>query len=429
MSDVTDDAVTGTLGREPLLRASAYSIMATIVTAGLGYLYWMVATRLVSAEVVGYAAGATSLATGVALATNLGTSGYLVERLPRLEGTPRWRTVFGEAVGATLLVTAVVAVIAELLVAMNAHGGLDSLLVAIPSALAAVALTFTMLLESTFLSARKMHLSVVLGSVMGITKLASLGLALLLGLRLESLLVGWLISLLVSCAIGGLLIFRRLRFGRLWVTLRSPFLYREMPTLLGHHLTSLGGLMVPFLLPTLVVTRLGGESGGFFYTTWMLGSFFFMISPAISNSLFAEGARDLAQLSRKTRRALALVMLLLPVPVVVAVFAGKWLLLLFGPVYADNGRALLAVLAIAALPDAVSNLGVAVLRTVGRLRASAALNVGMGLISLGGAWVVMPHWGITGAGIAWLAAQTLGMLVSVPILVRVLRQKAVLTPA
>jgi Na+-driven multidrug efflux pump len=50
------------------------------------------------------------------------------------------------------------------------------------------------------------------------------------------------------------------------------------------------------------------------------------------------------------------------------------------------------------------------LRVQGRLRAAAALNVGMAIVALGLAWALLPPLGIAGAGWAWLASQVAGCL-------------------
>jgi hypothetical protein len=68
------------------------------------------------------------------------------------------------------------------------------------------------------------------------------------------------------------------------------------------------------------------------------------------------------------------------------------------------------VLAVAAIPDAITNIYVAVLRVRHRLRAAGSLTMGIALITIAGAWIVAPSLKLVGIGIVWLISQTLGSL-------------------
>jgi O-antigen/teichoic acid export membrane protein len=98
--------------------------------------------------------------------------------------------------------------------------------------------------------------------------------------------------------------------------------------------------------------------------------------------------------------------LLLPAMITMALL-GRYVLGVFGPQYAKAGIGLLLVLTLAAIPDAITNIQVAVLRVERRLRAAAILTCSMALVALIGGWALAPE-GITAIGVAWLAAQSLG---------------------
>jgi O-antigen/teichoic acid export membrane protein len=184
--------------------------------------------------------------------------------------------------------------------------------------------------------------------------------------------------------------------------------------LLGQHLTSLGGAMTPLLMPVLVVLRLGVTMNAYFYITWMMGAIFFTVSPSVATALFAEGVRARSDLRRVVPKALRVICVILAPAIVVMIAGGRFVLGLFGTSYAAAGYGLLVLLAISALPDAVSNVAVAVLRVTHRLGYSAALNIGIFVIGMTCAWVLMPMMGILGVGVAWLGVQVLGAIASLP---------------
>jgi O-antigen/teichoic acid export membrane protein len=172
--------------------------------------------------------------------------------------------------------------------------------------------------------------------------------------------------------------------------------------------------VTPVVLPVLVVLRLGVTPNAYFYVTEMLGGVFFMISPSVSVAVFAEGVRTGADLRAVVVKALRVIAALLAPAIVVMVAGGRLILGLFGASYETAGYGLLVLLAIAALPDAVSNVAVSVFRVRRRLAYSSALNLGILVTTLAGAWVLMPPLGIAGVGVAWLGAQSLGALASLP---------------
>jgi O-antigen/teichoic acid export membrane protein len=184
--------------------------------------------------------------------------------------------------------------------------------------------------------------------------------------------------------------------------------------LVGQHLTSVGGQMTPLLLPILVVVRLGAGSNAYFYITWMIGSVFFMVSPAISSALFAESVRTGTSLRSAVVKAFRVTSFLLLPAMLVMIAGGKLILGIFGHAYVSAGYGLLILLAISAMPDAVSNIAVAACRATGRLVYSAAINLGLLVVTATAAWFLMPRLGLFGIGIGWLCAQLLGALASVP---------------
>jgi O-antigen/teichoic acid export membrane protein len=157
-----------------------------------------------------------------------------------------------------------------------------------------------------------------------------------------------------------------------------------------------------------VVARVSAEANAYFYATWMLGAVFFMISPAVATSLFAETAGPDADLRALTLRCLRIVGALVVVPMALYLAGGGLLLRLFGAEYPAQGRLLLVLLTLSVVPDAVTNIAVAVLRATGRIRVAVWLNVLMLASCLVGSWLLLPVLGIAAVGWMWLGAQLAG---------------------
>jgi O-antigen/teichoic acid export membrane protein len=424
---------------DSLVRNSLYIMASTVVTAGLGYLFWVIAAHVFTRPEVGIGGAVISLCSAVALLTYLGSWATLIERLPACERSSEWTAILVGACVATAGVTAVVtAAAAAVLLKSKDYGSFfTSVSPVFVAVVGAAAWTLVNLFSAAFIAARRG------GRLLSIQTLVSAAKVLFVlplaaaGAGAVGLVGAWVASAVLGVCVGGVWLIPRMRLGRRPGHLprrraagtpdgrlgpyrgarhrrpapsAAPFIRR----LLGQHLTGVGGAVTPLVLPILVVFRLGVTLNAYFYITWMLGGVFFMVSPAVAAALFAESVQARSDLRSVVARALRVIGVMLAPALVVMVVGGRLILGLFGASYATAGYGLLILLAISALPDAVSNVAVAVFRVTERLGYSAVLNLGILAVTLVGAWVLMPPLGIGGVGVAWLGAQTLGAIASVP---------------
>jgi O-antigen/teichoic acid export membrane protein len=100
--------------------------------------------------------------------------------------------------------------------------------------------------------------------------------------------------------------------------------------------------------------------------------------------------------------------LTLVVPAVVVIAPGSYLLLsLFGSEYAATGSLLLALLALSAVPNVITQAAVWAARVQRRGALQIAIPATLAVAVIVGTVLLMPSLGVTGAGVAWLGAQTL----------------------
>jgi O-antigen/teichoic acid export membrane protein len=175
----------------------------------------------------------------------------------------------------------------------------------------------------------------------------------------------------------------------------------------GHQLANVGGILVPYILPILVVIRMSTQANAYYFLTWSVGAIFFMVSPAISTALFAEGSHG-ERLRDSVKFSARLIAIVLGPAILITFLFSYQILLIFGPQYAKHGSTLLVLLAFAAIPDAITNIAVSVLRVRKQLSSAAFLNLSMAAIAVGLSWLLLPHFGILAPGIAWTAGQSAG---------------------
>ncbi|TQF06365.1 lipopolysaccharide biosynthesis protein [Kitasatospora acidiphila] len=398
------------------LTVNSLGIMATtVVNAGLGYGYWTLAARIMPSTEVGLGSAATSALVIISLVVHLGAGVGLIARLPQRATAEQWRltvvATLAATTGGTLLVAAVAELPLGLLVAPLGPLTRDPWF-ALWFVLGAAGWTGSGVLDYLFIAERRAGLMLVRNTATAVAKLG--GLAVVAVAVPEAgamgLLLTWSLSGLLGTGAGLLLCHRRVRpLGRVPLRAAGAELVLLARPALGHHAISVAGLVPTYLLPVAVTARLGASANAAFYITWMIGSAIFMISPAVSSALFAEGSHQRGGLRRIALRSLGVTVASIAVPAGVLCAIGHPVLGIFGAGY-RQGYGLLVVLVLSAFPDAVSNVAVATLRVRGLLNRAAALNAVIAAVAVAGTWFSTPPLGILGAGVSWLGAQLVGAL-------------------
>ncbi len=414
---------------DSLVRNSLYLMLTTVETAGLGYVFWIVAARVFSTAQVGIASAVISLCSTVALLTYLGPAAMLVERLHTYRQPRAWKSFLVRMCAATAAVTALLAMVTLPLIAhAKGYGSyFSAATAAVLTVTGAAVWTLVQMCCNAFVAARRADGMFVVQGLVSVFKVLLLVPLCMVGLGAQGIVIAWVASSVVGTAAGAFWLLPRIgpgataaertgqpHEGRARHARPSRRRADYVSHLVGQHLTSVGGQMTPLLLPILVVARLGAGSNAYFYITWMIGSVFFMVSPSISQALFAESVRYDSGLRPAVVKAFRVTSFLLIPAIVVMVLCGRMILAIFGQAYVSAGYELLMLLAISAVPDAVSNVAVAVCRATSRLGYSAAINLGTLFVAVAGAWVLMPRFGLLGVGISWLTAQVLAALACIP---------------
>ncbi len=400
-----------------LHRNSAWIMMATVITSAFGYAYWVAAAHLFSTSQVGLATALVSLMTVTAIVANFGTGPALVQRLPTRTSIEDWSTtmsasLFG-AVGfgaaAAAIVLAALGAISHRLSVVQSDPALALLLVFGTSSWAV-----GLVLDYTFIAERHSRSMSARGAVFAIVKIPLVVapvIALGSGSGATTIFASWVVASAISCLVGIFVMVPALRPGFRIRRAGTATEMRAMSRLLaGNYLITLGNSLPLYLLPVIVLTRLSATANAYFYITWMVGGLFFMISSSVGSSLFAEGSNHPERLIATARSSIRFTTMLLAPAMLLIFVAGEQILSIFGSAYAAHGTHLLWILAVAAIPDAITNIYAPVLRVRHRLRAAAVMTMAMAVGTIIGAWILAPTLKLTGVGAVWLTGQALGSL-------------------
>jgi O-antigen/teichoic acid export membrane protein len=401
---------------DDLVRNSSYMMASTVITSGLGAVFWIAVARTYRPATVGLAAALISAMMLTSTFCMFGMQASLVDRLPRRGGGAETSaTLMAGLAGAGAFAAVGAAVVVYVLPRASAR--FDVLARRPVYAVAFLAGTILMSLSTvfdyTFVAERCAGKMTLRNTVFAAAKLPLVVVPPLLGLAggVAAILGSWVAAAALGVATAVVLLRRLHRGYRPVLSGLAGELRAMAPSLPLQHTITIAAGVSPMVLPLFVSTELSPRANAYFYVSWMVGGLFFIISPAVSWSLFAEARRrDADYVALVKRAALVTTSLLAPLMVGVLLF-GERVLALFGGKYAANGGGLLTILVVSAIPDAVTNLYVTAMRVRGTLVPAVILNVGMAAATLGLAWVLLRPLGIAGAGWAWLAAQSAGSVV------------------
>jgi O-antigen/teichoic acid export membrane protein len=385
-----------------LYRNAIYIISTTILTAALGFFFWMVAARYYTSEEVGLAS--TSISTMMLLAS-IATLGFNISLVRFLPSSDRKM----EMINSCLTISAAFAILvgAVFLLGLDIWASKlqflrDNILFPLLFILVTVVWVSSTIVDTVFISRRMAQYSLVRNSFFGLAKiplpifLASLG--------AFGVFLAWGTSATLALLLGGIFLLRALPEYRIGVMVKRRLLNDMLHYSFWNYIASFFQMAPALALPLLVTNLLSPVKAAYFYIAWMIANLVMTIPSGVSRSLLAEGSNLEAMLVQNTKESIKFSLLLL-IPAIALVFlVGDKLLLLFGSDYSQEGHSLLLVLAISALPFALNTIYVSVKnvrKQVDRVVAIYAI-IALGTFTI--SYYLLPTFGLTGAGIAWIAS-------------------------
>ncbi len=412
-SEWTDRLPTG-LGRQlsanrHLAKGAIAIMMATLIASGAGWIYWVVGSHRWDTSDIG---ASLSLVAALSIIGLVAGQPVTITLLVRLGGAAKPWSVLLRTLLATSLAGLSLALLCLLLLP-HSLAATTTWPVKLMFLVSALVTPTSIVLDGAVLVVRRSALIVARTLVHSIGKLALLGVMALPALAIGgpfAVLVSWTLAQIVAC---GLVVNKsrssfRDRGDELTGNPNEAILLRGLvPQVIG----SLAASLPPQILPLVVVASLGTKSAAWFSITWLVGGLCFMISPAVSQTLLAEGTRSTQELRTSVKAAATLSLALLAVPLFVYVVAGREVLNFFGNNYGRMGGGLLIALAVSSLPDLVTNLAVTVYRIRDRLVHAAVTNLVIAVVAILGTLLAVDHHNLAGIGWSWCVAQSCGVIV------------------
>lgn len=399
--------------RTPLYQNAYLLLLNEIFNAGLGIIFWILAARLYTTEVVGFNSAAISTMTLLAELSFLTFRSVLLRFLPRA-GEHTARLIINAYVVGSLLA----AVFGLGFVAWLGWWQPTHALVSQPAFLAWFALSPVIwalfsLQDNALTGLRRPGWILLENSLYGLLKI---GLMVLLVGPVSS--YGIFASFVVPAALAivpiNLLIFARIVPSHMRRTRAQT---ETMPVRMvvsfaaSDYVGALLNMALNKLLPLIVLGLVGASATAHFFLAWMIAYSVQLVIASMTASLTVEAAADRDHLIGMSRRILHQMMRLVGPAIVALLLAAEPMLGLFGWEYAEEGTVLLRLLTISALPMMITSLYLGFARVQRQLRGTILLQACLMIGVLGLSWWAIPIYGIAGIGLAQVLVQSLAALV------------------
>jgi len=410
----------GAAGRRHLERNALYLMAGTVLTAGVGMVFWVAAARYYPTAEVGRASAVISTATFLGNLSHLNLGNVYARFLPAAGRRTRHLVTRGLLMtgGIGLLVGAGFVLLwqGDVLFASDAEAAFFPLAVAV--------LTVFTVQDFVLLGLRSASWIPIENLAFSIGKLVLL-IALAFVVPEGGLVIAWVVPAAVAVAVVQVLIHRRLLPKRMdgVGADRLPPVRGLVGYASAEFATGVMAHVIPMILPLIILHELGAEENAYFAIPWVINSALNMLTWNIATSFVVEASTDEEQTQALTRRSLRLGLLVGGSGALGLLVFAPLILHVFGGEYASEGVELLRIMALAEPFCIITTVYSGVLRV---RRQAGRVVVVQGFIAASIVTLtvlLIPTMGINGAGVAYLLAEgTAGLVLLIP-LIRSLRHR------
>ncbi len=391
------------LRKEPLYMNSVFMMASTGMVSVSGFFFWIIAAHLYTDTQVGLATAIISVILFIMNLSILGLNYSIIRFLPKAKDK-------NELISTSLLSVSIASALcagifllflpffSEKLVFMH-----ESPVIAIAFFFLTIAVSIDFVTEGIFLAHRSGKYIFLKNLLVSVLKLVLPIFFIPLGAN--GIFIAWALALSSALLISFWVLVKKFNFSP--TRFMNPSKLSQLIKFSSaNYIVGLLGIAPEFILPVLITNAINPQTAAYFYMAFMMANLLYTIPFATTQSLFAEGSHKESSFFINARKASKLIGALLIPGILVFIFFGHYILLLFGKSYSTEGLQFLQLLAISGIPVAFNYMGLTYVNVHRKMKALITINtIGIGAIIL--LSYLLREYGLTGIGIAWLAGHLL----------------------
>jgi len=406
------------------LTTNAAALMAaTVLTNGVGVVFWAVAARLRPPREVGHAAALVAAATLLATIAQLNLTNVFIRLVPTAGHLGKNLVLKGYL---AVVCCAIVAGAVYLLSGLAGHLIGGGAIVRIGFVFGVVILAIFALQDSVLTSLRLMPWVTVENGTFALAKLLLLPLMILpapaLALGSAGIVVAWLVPASIAVAIVSWLLVRRAFPARTHLQGKLPQLRDLLSLIAAEYVCSACSTATSQLMPLVIVWRLGTANAAYFTMPWLLAGAVVFLMWNISASFIVELAAARGHADALVRRSALMLAGIIVSVVTVCVVGAHPMLEILGSKYARHGTGLLRLIGLTTPFSAVVVVYSTLAWVDKRLWLLASWLAFTGTALVLATVILLPRLGLAAAGWSYLATQAISAVIMGPLAVARLRR-------
>jgi O-antigen/teichoic acid export membrane protein len=404
--------------RTPVYREGYALVVSAALASALGFVYWVVAARAYSSEVVGLNSVAISTMVLISGIAQLNLAGALLRFVP-VAGRATFRLV-GWSYATSLAAAALIAPV--FLVGVHAWlPKLEFLTADYRFALWFVAATMlwcVFSLQDSVLTGLRWAIWVPVDNTLFALAKLVLVVAFASAFPRMGIYASWTVGVVLSVVVINILLASRLipaHVRKSSATLKLPSLGVIRRFIAADYVGGLSWSVALTVIPIAITQRLGASQNAYYALAWVMTMPLYLVSLNTSSSLVVSAVNERARLRDYSHRVfMQTARLVVPGACILAVGAPVFLRA-FGGEYAHQGSLTLRLLALSAIPNMVCTLYLGVWRAEQRLSLLVWVRVIQFTVVVLASVALLGPEGIRGPAIAWLVVQAVvaGLLIAI----------------
>lgn len=386
--------------KEPIYRNTIFLILSSILCAGCGFFFWMIAAKTYSIENVGLATAFISSLGLVVMFSMLGFDVSIIRFFPNSDRASAFNTSLVITAVASFIIGASYILFSKFLIPSLAF--LSTPIFAIAFLFICIANTIASIAGYTLVAARRADYYFYQNILLAIRVLFLLPLMFLGPLGIPT-------SLGIGCILASafsLLILEK-KFVPINLKVDKKFAKTCLKFSSWNYISNILYSTPTLILPIMVFNLLGESEAAKYYIVFTFGNQLLLIPLNIGTSLFVEGSHGEGLKKSALHAGMACLLLLLPAVLFICIF-GEQLLGLINKDY-RGAFELLRILAFSSFLVAIYSLYIPIQNVRMKIQTIVNLSIIRFVLLLGLSYILILKFGILGAGYAWII--TYGILV------------------
>jgi O-antigen/teichoic acid export membrane protein len=397
------DEKTYFIPKDSLYRNSIYLMINTIVITGFGFIFWMINTRLYSAENVGLATALISVMNLIAGLSVLGLNVGLIRYLPKAKDkNKKINTGFTLVIISTIIITSIFLMFSKYIAPklMFVH---DNMILSFVFILFMIVASIDSLMQGIFTAYRKTKYILFKNTVFSVLKIIFPFFLVFLGAY--GIFSSYMISSFMALIVSFVILVARFSYKPRFV-FYSNIIKKIGGYSFGNYIAGFIGGLPAMLLPLLILNKLGAEQTAYYYVSMMIAALLFASPSSTSSSLFAEGSYNQSKLKHQIKKSIKIIFPLLIPAIIFIIIFGKYLLLFFGKSYSSEGFKFLQLIALSSMFVGINYIFATLLRVKKKIKSLIIISIISALLILGLSWMLIDK-GLLGIGYAYLIGQAI----------------------